>query len=577
MTYQVLARKWRPRRFQEVIGQEHITSSLLNAIVSKKLGHAYLLTGTRGIGKTTVARLLAKAMRCDELLEDGNSCGQCQGCLDFDANISMNVLEIDGASNNSVDDVREIVNNVHYLPTTGKYKIYIIDEVHMLSMNAFNALLKTLEEPPTHVVFIFATTEAHKLPGTVLSRCQRFDFRNASFLDLKRQVDEIAKSEGIIFENEKIINRLAKMGAGSFRDTLSLFDQVLSFSLDKNISEEIFVKSLGLAKTSSISNLVLSLFAGDVKAVSNNYRQLVQDNILLKNIAHSILDFLFEVIDNIDDDQYLEKELELKIDIVNEMSTPEIMWVFEAMGKDVGWILESISPVNLFEILLQKLTMRREIINFEYGVDHSIKKKEDDPLRDLSKVENYKTKNKIAEKVEGVEEKIKEKVKEIEEIIENGEERKSKVTSSIEKSKASETWEEALESVREESQATAAYLERSNPLGSIKIKDNLVEINLGLPDHEKMMFDHLDDNESKKKIKVLLENAFQKDVNLKFTLLEETERERIQFKTKSEMIEEEEEEKKKMKEEGLKNNKLVLKAEEIFNSKIDKIVLNKNN
>jgi DNA polymerase-3 subunit gamma/tau len=175
--YQVLARKWRPKKFNDVIGQEHITKTLVNSIEKNKVAHAYLFTGTRGVGKTTIARIFAKSLRCENRLEDFNPCGECNSCKSIDSSNSLDYVEIDGASNNSVDNIRELIENVNYLPSSGKYKVYVIDEVHMLSNSAFNALLKTLEEPPAHVVFIFATTDPHKLLGTVLSRCQRFDFK----------------------------------------------------------------------------------------------------------------------------------------------------------------------------------------------------------------------------------------------------------------------------------------------------------------------------------------------------------------------------------------------------------------
>lgn len=240
MSYQVLARKWRPKNFEEVIGQSHITRSLQNAILKKKIGHAYMFVGTRGVGKTSVARIFAKAIRCENKLSSGNACNECRACLDFDTDTSMNVIEIDGASNNSVDNIRDLISNVHYLPTNGNFKVYIIDEVHMLSTSAFNALLKTLEEPPAHVVFIFATTEAQKLLGTVLSRCQRFDFRNVKIGELVQHINYISKAEGIQFENMQLVRELAILGNGSVRDCLSLLDQVLTFSENNIVKESVF-------------------------------------------------------------------------------------------------------------------------------------------------------------------------------------------------------------------------------------------------------------------------------------------------------------------------------------------------
>ncbi|MBC7537714.1 MAG: DNA polymerase III subunit gamma/tau, partial [Bacteriovorax sp.] len=348
MSYQVLARKWRPKKFQEVIGQGHVTRALQNAILNKKIGHAYMLVGTRGVGKTSVARIFAKAIRCENLTADGNACCECRACLDFDTETSMNVIEIDGASNNSVDNIRELIGNVHYLPTSGKYKVYIIDEVHMLSTNAFNALLKTLEEPPAHVVFIFATTEAQKLLGTVLSRCQRFDFRNVSVPDLVARVKEIAKVEGIKFENEQLINQLAILGRGSVRDTLSLLDQVLTTSLNDNISEENLTNSLGVAGPSSLQNILKSLYAGDTSGLSLVYNKLLEENVPVKNIASGLLDELF-------------KELKSNKDI----GEAEMIWIYETIARETSWIFSSIAPEKSFEVLLYKTALRRSFFSMK--------------------------------------------------------------------------------------------------------------------------------------------------------------------------------------------------------------------
>ncbi len=344
MSYQVLARKWRPTTFQDVIGQEHITRSLSNAILRQKIGHAYLLSGTRGIGKTSVARIFAKALRCNNVLEDGNACGTCSSCLEFNTGNSLNVHEIDGASNNSVDNIRDLIGEVHFLPTNGKYRIYIIDEVHMLSTAAFNVLLKTLEEPPEHVIFIFATTEPGKLLGTVLSRCQRFDFKMATQADLVAHVKKIASAEGIEFESEESIEQICREGRGSVRDTLTLLDQVLSFAGDKFVSEEILVTSLGLARTSAVKEMMYALLDGDLKDISRKFRGLLGENIPLKNIVYALLDQLFELIEIGDFSKY---------------SRPELFWIYETLSKDSQWALSSLVPEKVIEIVLQKLTLRR--------------------------------------------------------------------------------------------------------------------------------------------------------------------------------------------------------------------------
>ena len=228
MSYQVLARKWRPQVFEDVVGQGHITRTLQNAITSGRLAHAFLFSGPRGVGKTTTARILAKALNCDQG-PTPTPCGKCDSCIETAAGTAVDVVEIDGASNRGIEHIRELREAVKYAPVGGKYKVYVIDEVHMLTNEAFNALLKTLEEPPPHVIFIFATTEPQKIPATIHSRCQRYGFKRVAVHEIIERLRTIAAAERITISDLGLA-RIARAAEGSMRDSLSLLDQAVSYS-----------------------------------------------------------------------------------------------------------------------------------------------------------------------------------------------------------------------------------------------------------------------------------------------------------------------------------------------------------
>lgn len=283
MSYMALYRKFRPDEFEDVKGQDAVVKTLKNQIKAGRIGHAYLFCGTRGTGKTTVAKIFAKAVNCEHPVE-GSPCGECAMCRAIVSGASMNVIEIDAASNNSVNNVREIREEVAYRPTEGRYKVYIIDEVHMLSIGAFNALLKTLEEPPEYVVFILATTEAHKIPVTILSRCQRYDFKRITIETISGRLRELIDKEQWDVE-EKAVRYIAKVADGSMRDSLSLLDQCVAFYIGERLTYDHVLEVLGTVDTEVFGRLLREIAAMDVYRVMGMVEELVMQGRELSQLA----------------------------------------------------------------------------------------------------------------------------------------------------------------------------------------------------------------------------------------------------------------------------------------------------
>ncbi len=289
MSYMALYRKWRPDTFSEVKGQEHIVTTLSNQLVHDRIGHAYLFCGTRGTGKTTIAKLFAKAVNCEHPLADGSPCNCCSMCQSISQGNAMNVIEIDAASNNGVDNIREIRDEVQYTPTEGKYKVYIIDEVHMLSIGAFNALLKTLEEPPSYVIFILATTEAHKIPITILSRCQKYDFHRISVETIADRLADLLKREEISYE-DKAVTYIARAADGSMRDGLSLLDQCISFLLGETLTYDKVLEILGAVDIEVFDEMLGDIWKADIISAIDLLDRLMWQG---RDLTQFVTDFIW--------------------------------------------------------------------------------------------------------------------------------------------------------------------------------------------------------------------------------------------------------------------------------------------
>jgi DNA polymerase-3 subunit gamma/tau len=289
MEFQVSARKWRPQKFSEMIGQEHIVQTLVNAIELDRVAHAYLFSGTRGVGKTTTARIFAKALNCQDR-QANEPCDKCTHCVEIRQGSSLDVQEIDGASNNGVQEVRDLIENIQYAASSCKFRVYIIDEVHMLSKNAFNALLKTLEEPPPQVVFIFATTEQNKIPETILSRCQCFEFKPLTHKQIVCQLDLIVKHDGIEMDRRSL-EEIAKNGSGSMRDAQSLLDQVVAFS-GKKVTKGSVESVLGIVGQGALQEFVERLIANDSAGLMDQVQEIANTGKDLTLFCRDLVEYI---------------------------------------------------------------------------------------------------------------------------------------------------------------------------------------------------------------------------------------------------------------------------------------------
>jgi DNA polymerase III subunit gamma/tau len=358
MSYQVTARKWRPQTFAELVGQEHVARTLQNALRQGRIAHAYLFTGTRGVGKTTTARVLAKALNCEQgpLPEPCNRCASCQAIT---VGNSLDVLEIDGASNRGIDEIRDLREKIRYAPTRSRHKIYIIDEVHMLTEHAFNALLKTLEEPPSQVVFIFATTEPQKVPVTILSRCQRFDFRKVASIEIARCLGKIGEQECIHISSDALY-RIARRAEGSLRDAQTLFDQVVAFC-GAEVRDEDLSQLVGLAGDDQTLALLEAILAREARLVLELLAQTLQQGYDTRELCRSLLELVRDVIVTKIGPHgrgLLDRspaELERLQKIGSQTTLEELQTFFELLSTTEMRVRDSAQPIWMLEVSLLKL------------------------------------------------------------------------------------------------------------------------------------------------------------------------------------------------------------------------------
>ncbi|MFZ5987827.1 MAG: DNA polymerase III subunit gamma/tau [Bacillota bacterium] len=443
MSYLALYRKWRPRVFEDVVEQEHVVKTLRNSIASERIAHAYLFCGTRGTGKTTMAKIFSRAINCLES-KNGDPCNECEVCKGILSGNLLDVVEIDAASNNSVDNVREIRDEVVYAPSKARYKVYIIDEVHMLSTGAFNALLKTLEEPPSHVVFILATTEPHKLPATILSRCQRFDFRRIPVESIVKRVEHIAKESGIDIQKEAS-KMIARLSDGALRDAISILDQCISQG-NKELTYEDVLAVVGLVNDTFIAEVVDAVKGKQIDKVLYQIDRLVMDG---KNITQFVSELVLyyrnllicstssnaeEIIEASQESVQRMKEQSFGLKSYEIMSIIKELSALEASMK---W---STHPRVLLEMALIKLCESRIDLSDSNMVDR---------LQDLEKRVNDILSNGIAVKNNSVKESetgdSKEYSKNVKESSTGGREVNRKTAGSV---KGLEVWDNVLKELK---------------------------------------------------------------------------------------------------------------------------------
>lgn len=513
--YQALYRRFRPKTFEEVLGQEHITTTLKNQIINNNIGHAYIFSGTRGTGKTSTAKIFARAVNCTES-KDGNPCNTCEMCQGILEESIMDVIEMDAASNTGVDDVREIRDKVKYPPSKGRFKVYIIDEVHMLSKGAFNALLKTLEEPPSHLIFILATTEVEKLPQTILSRCQRFDFKRLTTKTIVYHLNNICNDVGLKAE-EEALNLIARNSDGAMRDALSLLDQCISFS-EGTLTYEETLSILGIANEDLIFNLVDHIAGKDLDSALHLLDEIIQNgkdiNQLIKDL---ILHFRNLMIGKTSEDplDIIDAEKDTIERYVNQSKNMSIQYIInglQVLNEGENRAKWSTQPRIILEMIIvklieleQQLTLLERIERLEKIIENGNIKVS--PKNEVVNTVREKPNKKAEKKV------VKEKPKEEKSdpiIVDDGKE----ISFGFIKSE----WSKVLQNVKKQRVAIQAFLIE----GKLVNYENRI-LTIGFGDGFGIHKQAISKKENKEFVEQVVSSYFNKNIRINFIMLDEEE------------------------------------------------------
>jgi DNA polymerase-3 subunit gamma/tau len=517
LAYQVLARKWRPQKFSDVVGQKHVVKTLKNALKLEHIVHSYLFTGARGIGKTSIARIFAKALCCENP-QDLEPCNECSSCKEIIASSSIDVQEIDGASNNGVDSIRAIKENVAYPPVKSKYKLYIIDEAHMLSTSAFNALLKTLEEPPSYALFMLATTEPHKIPKTILSRCQRFDLKKLSLHEIMEHLQLLCNNEGVSID-PSAISAIAREAKGSSRDALSTLDQVIAYA-GKDIGSSLVNDVLGLIDKNYIEKIATAIIEKNSKECSNLTSDIYDKGYDIKKVCEDLLiyfrNLLFVKLEGIESLKELsDSEITSLKELSKKVSSHDIEQLFYLTNTLLGNISYSQYPTMIFEVGI--LGMSQKVTNIELS----------DLINELKKKNNSNT-------------------------LPLTEEPKKKTPSAAVKKTTTFNWKEFYQYLIKQNKELQRFFK---PVSSAKLEKN--KMHISYLERDRRLFQELSNHRDLFKLfQEILYEYTGRIIEIEATILEEQ----------------------KLTKKDIENHALVKEAQQLFSGVLDKVTIyNKNN